>query len=66
MREPTQFLRRNAIFNFEYSTWVSIKMNEKKIEWFSNKSIVTSEKLMGVNSILTVKGLENVWVEVRP
>jgi hypothetical protein len=31
MREPAQFWKRNAIFNFEYSTWVSIKMNEKNL-----------------------------------
>jgi hypothetical protein len=60
-------LKRNAIFNSEYSTWVSIKMSEENLSGLkvSNKSLVTSEKIMGVNSILTVKGLEKVWVEVN-
>ncbi len=60
-------MKRNAIFNSEYSTWVSIKMSEENLSGLkvSNKSLVTSEKIMGVNSILTVKGLEKVWVEVN-
>jgi hypothetical protein len=57
-------LEKKCYFQF----WIlnlGINKNEwKKFEWFSNKSIVASEKIMDVNSILIVKGLDIVWVEV--